>query len=477
MSEYNFKGGYYDGAFHEEKPALILTDISPWNKAVLCQWYATAVTPAVQSAKEAFPKWRDCSLSERIHFLKKYQNLLIQNQAIGIELISREAGKIQSDAQSEWQSMIKKIDWTINISLKRIESINIENGECVFLPRGVAVVLGPFNFPGHLPNGQIIPALLSGNTVIFKPSEYAPLVGQLITQLFHEAGLPKGVFNLVQGGSDMGVMLVQNPEVSLVLFTGSYEVGKLIAEHCMHNPNKLAALEMGGMNVAVIHEDADLKQAVHECIDGAFKIAGQRCTATRKILLHKKVWQKGLTLFQEQIAGLKLGKSWDDQDAFCGPLVNKKALLQYQQYRQDMAHLKTECITPNFLAESNASGFFAVPVMHFFQDGHSFPVLKNEIFFPALQMESFENLSQVQSVIHQTGYGLSASIFCKERLLFQEFRKSIQVGCVNWNRSTAGASSELPFGGLGRSGNARPAGIMMIDACVYPVASLWNKLK
>ena len=286
--------------------------------------YAT-IDEAVQVARDAFGGWRRMPPRERAELLKKYQDALKQRGEELAEIMAREVGKPLWESKAEVSAMVNKVDVTINDSLRLVADFHLpkimENteGACHYKPLGVMAVIGPFNFPGHLPNGHIVPALLTGNTVVFKPSEKAPLTAQLMAECFLEAGFPKGVFNLLQGEKEVGRRLCVHEGVDGVLFTGSYEVGTRIKQDTLQQHWKILALEMGGKNPAIVWEDADFDVAIHETLFGAYVTAGQRCSATSRVLVHKKLLDRFLTRFHERAKAFSIGHPLENP--FMGPLI------------------------------------------------------------------------------------------------------------------------------------------------------------
>ena len=262
-------------------------------------------------------------------FLTKFQELVVSRQEEFATLISREVGKPLWEARTEVKGVIGKVAISIKDGLQQVADQSIEEilphteGQMRYRPLGVMAVLGPFNFPAHLPNGHIIPALLSGNTVVFKPSEKTPAVGQFLVECFHHAGLPPGVLNLVQGGLEVSESLAKHIGVSGILFTGSYNAGKALKKATIDQPWKLLALEMGGKNSAIVWEDADMETALYETITGAYMTSGQRCSATGKILVHRKLFDEFVDRFVR--LGNRLVVGHPMESVFMGPVIDLRA--------------------------------------------------------------------------------------------------------------------------------------------------------
>lgn len=245
------------------------------------------VSAACEAARAVFPAWARRPFSERQAIAEKFAGLLEKNKVELSEIISRETGKPRWETQTEVQAMINKVA----ISLRAWHARTGEQAEgessLRHRPHGVMAVFGPYNFPGHLPNGHIVPALLAGNCVVFKPSELTPMTAELTAKLWLSAGLPGGVLNLVQGGRDTGQALAQEPQVDGVLFTGSAATGYQLHRQLAGQPEKMLALEMGGNNPLIVEDPDDIDAAVHIAIQSAFISAGQRCTCARRLLVKR----------------------------------------------------------------------------------------------------------------------------------------------------------------------------------------------
>jgi succinylglutamic semialdehyde dehydrogenase len=335
-------GDYIDGSFRNpELPSGYLTDVSPadLNDQIMKvpYWYSH-VEESCRAAKLAYPKWARLSLAERTEYLLRLKELFIVNEARMAECISRDVGKPLWESLTEAKALSQKIDVTLQHSMKLVAEERITNalpgvdGVIRYKARGLMAVIGPFNFPAHLPNGHIIPALAMGNTVVFKPSEQAPAVGQLYAEIFQQAGFPRGVFNLIQGDAESGKKLVVSEDVDGILFTGSYDVGLRIKQETLTHYWKILALEMGGKNATVVWSDADIDKAVYETLIGAFLTAGQRCSCTSRIILHEKIANEFTDRFYQAAKQISIGH-WQE-NVFMGPLINATAVEKYLRFQE-----------------------------------------------------------------------------------------------------------------------------------------------
>lgn len=481
LEKIKFLGDYINGQFVTSgRPDGTFQDISPsdlTDEIMKLEFDYTHVTKACEAAREAFRSWSLSPLETRISYMKKLKEVYLAHEKEIATLIARETGKPLWESATEAKAMINKIDITVDHSLKLVADEKVANalpgidGFIRHRARGVMAVLGPFNFPGHLPNGHIVPALVTGNTIVFKPSEQTPAIAQLMAQMFHEAGFPKGVFNVVQGLVETGKKLVVNENVDGILFTGSYETGLKIKQATLDHHWKILALEMGGKNASVVWDDADLNKAVYESLIGSFISAGQRCSGTSRIILQKKVADKFISAFYESAKKLTIGH-WSD-NPFMGPLINADAVEKYLRFQEIAQREGAERIMRGKAYEGNHKGYYVTPsicIVPAHSDSSVYQ--KSEIFGPNVAIYTVDTIDEALKINDSTGFGLAASMFTKNRENFDYFRDRARVGIANWNRTTNGASSRLPFGGIGKSGNDRPTAHYAVQYCTIPVASL-----
>ncbi len=435
------------------------------------------VNEATQAAQKAFQIWKSTSLNQRKEILLKLKKVFQDRSEEMARLISREMGKPLWESKTEAAALVSKIDVTVEHSLKLIADEKVSaalpgiDGSIRFRPRGVMAVVGPFNFPAHLPNGHIIPSLLAGNTVVFKPSDKTPAVGQLYAEFFHQAGFPPGVFNLVQGRGEIGRRLAQNENVDGILFTGSYEVGLKIKQDTLDHYWKILALEMGGKNSSIVWSDADLEKAVYETIVGAYMTTGQRCSCTSKVILHRSIRDRFIENFHETAKKLSIGY-WED-NPFMGPLISQDAVEKYQRFQEIAKREGAECLMRGKSLELDRPGHYVTPSIYLVSQFNKDSMYqKNEIFGPNVAVYTVDEIEAALEIVNSGGFGLVTAIFTKDRALYEKVWLEAKVGLVNWNRTTNGASSRMPFGGIGKSGNDRASGHFAIQYCAVPVASL-----
>ncbi|MEO5968971.1 MAG: succinylglutamate-semialdehyde dehydrogenase [Bdellovibrionia bacterium] len=444
------------------------------------QYSYSSVDEAVQSSRNAFLSWRRLTVADRAAYLKKYQAALLRHEDFLTEVIAREVGKPLWEAKTELAAMVGKVDITIQDSMTFIADFEIPTvdqvkGKCRYRPLGVMAVVGPFNFPGHLPNGHIMPALLTGNTVIFKPSEKTPLVGQVMAECFQEAGFPPGVFNVIQGEREVGRRLVTHEGIDGVLFTGSYEVGTRIKQDTLQQHWKLLALEMGGKNSAIVCSDADMDIALHESLLGAFLTSGQRCSATSRILVDRSVLPEFVDRFHQRSKAFKIGHPMDSP--FMGPLIDQGSVDRFMKFLGIATREGCEIIMRGKSLELETSGNYVTPSICLanqisLEQSKKSVYQQTELFAPNVVILGVDSLDEAIAQANVTQFGLAASVFTKSRQTYEKCWDSLEAGVINWNKSTVGASSRLPFGGLKKSGNHFPTAVLATKYCTFPVASL-----
>ncbi|MBH3427813.1 succinylglutamate-semialdehyde dehydrogenase [Pseudomonas alkylphenolica] len=453
-----------------------LQSLDPVSQKVI--WHgqgasAEQVDSAVKAARQAFPAWALQSLEARISVLEAFAASLKANAEALAHCIGEETGKPLWESATEVTSMVNKVAISVQSYRERTgeKSGPLADATAVLRhkPHGVVAVFGPYNFPGHLPNGHIVPALLAGNTVVFKPSELTPKVAELTVKCWIEAGLPAGVLNLVQGARETGVALAANPGIDGLFFTGSSRTGNLLHQQFAGRPDKILALEMGGNNPLVVDEVKDLDAAVYTIIQSAFISAGQRCTCARRLLVPQGAWGDSLlTRLVEVCKSITVG-AFDQQPApFMGSVISlaaAKALLDAQAQLLSNGGVSLLGMTqPQASAALLTPGIIDVTAVADRPD--------EEFFGPLLQVIRYSDFDAAIAEANNTQYGLAAGLLSDSRARYQYFWLQSRAGIVNWNKQLTGAASSAPFGGVGASGNHRASAYYAADYCAYPVASL-----
>ncbi len=454
----------------------IFSSYNPATLEVLWQGQMTTkeqIDEVVQHAQVAFKEWSNLTIDERSQYLDAFAKLLEYKRDFLAEVISKETGKPLWDSLNEIASMIGKIGISLEAYGRRCAGMIRDMGAVRSItrhkPHGVIGVLAPFNFPGHLPNGHIIPALLAGNTVIFKPSELTPWISEEIVKCWEKTGLPKGVLNLIQGGHETGKALVNHPDLKGIFFTGSYEVGKWIAETLGPKPEKIMALEMGGNNPLIVSQVADLEAAAYLTIQSTYLTTGQRCTCTRRLIV---IVNDQAKQFIDCLASLTrdivIGAYTDQPEPYIGPIIREeyaKRVIQAQEslnaaggiplLEAKLLKKGTGFISPGLIDVTNVEDR-----------------IDEEIFGPLLQIIYVQDLKEAIKEANRTKYGLAAGLLSDDPEEFSYFYNHAQAGVVNWNTPTTGACSIAPFGGIKSSGNYRPSAYYAADYCSYPIASM-----
>jgi len=442
-------------------------------------WTSLESTPddvarAVQAARDAFEDWALTPLEQRIAICQRFRDLLKEHNEDLAAIIAEEVGKPLWEARTEVTTMANKVDISVQSYSARTgeTSAKVADGNAVLRhrPHGVFAVFGPYNFPGHLPNGHIVPALIAGNTLVFKPSEYAPRTAVRTAQLWEEAGLPKGVLNLVNGGRDTGIALGQ-ADVDGVLFTGSSQTGAALHKQFGGQPGKMLALEMGGNNPLVVWDVQDIDAAVHHTVMSAFISAGQRCTCARRLVVQDTPAGQAFIARLVEVAGkLAVGPSNAEPQPFMGPVVSSAVAARLVE-AQSMMEEKGGKVLLRMRQLDPDAGFVTAGIVDV-TDAQGIP--DEEWFGPLLQVIRVQDFDAAIRAANATQFGLAAALLSPSQDLWQRFAVKARAGVVNWNRPTTGAASSAPFGGVGKSGNHRPSAYYAADYCAYPVASIEN---
>lgn len=431
---------------------------------------AAAVDTAVRRARGAFPAWRDAGLEARGAVLRRFAAAVKAREDVLARLIAREVGKALWEARAEAALVPAKVDVTLADGMRLVAPIEVGPGaRATFHPRGVLAVLGPFNFPAHLPNGHVVPALATGNTVVWKPSELAPAVAAWLCGRWHEAGLPPGVLELVQGPGETGRALALHGDVDGVLFTGSWSVGRSLAEATLDQPGKLLALELGGKNAIVVLADADLELAVAESALSICATTGQRCSSASRLFVAEPLADAFTERLARALRAVRFGPPLED-GVFMGPLVSHAAFEKLARYRALRAEAGAEVVVAG---DCRLAPPYAAPgLVRFATARQLHPYQRDEIFGPEAALYPIADLDAAIAAVNDSDYGLVASLFTRDRASYEHAVGRVRTGALNWNRGTIGASGRLPFGGRKRSGNDRPAGSFAPLYCTVPQSHL-----
>ncbi|ATI79541.1 MULTISPECIES: succinylglutamate-semialdehyde dehydrogenase [Sphingobium] len=449
-----------------------LTSHEPATGALLWQGESGDVDDIVARARSGWPRWAAQPVAFRIETLRRFVNVVRAHEEELADLIARETGKPLWDARTEVTAVMAKIDTSVaayseRTGQRRLEA-NLGARQSVrHKPHGVMAVLGPYNFPAHLPNGHIIPALLAGNAVIFKPSEKTPAVGEMLVRFYHEAGVPTDAVQLLLGGAEEGKALAAHADVAGILFTGSAQTGIAINRQFATQPGKILALEMGGNNPLVVWDTPEIGAAAALVIQSAFLSSGQRCTAASRLIVRDAMADALIAEVKKLADRLIVDHPHADPQPYMGPVIDNAT---------------ADGLTESFLYLMSHGGR---PIKHMVRPQKGLPFLTPaiidvtamqerpdvELFGPLLQIVRVPDFETAIAEANSSRYGLSASLVGGSPEQYAQFWGNVRAGVINWNRPTNGASGTAPFGGVGVSGNHRPSAYYAADYCAYPVAS------
>jgi succinylglutamic semialdehyde dehydrogenase len=432
---------------------------------------AEEVALAVSSARSAIDSWARAALADRLRLIEAFAAQLKSNRESLARTISLDTGKPLWESLTEVDSMIGKAPVSIEAYNDRCrETVAVSAGVVTatrFRPHGVIAVFGPFNLPGHLPNGHIIPALIAGNTVVFKPSELAPLVAQHIAELWEAAGVTAGVINMLQGGRETGKALSTSSGLDGLFFTGSAETGKALHRAFAGRPEKILALEMGGNNPLVVWDAADLASAARLTVLSAFITSGQRCTCARRLIIPGSGMGDE---FIDELTGLikriRVGAFTDVPEPFMGPVISDTAAEGLLSAQRALIEAGAETLVP--MAPLRGIPAMLSPGLIDVSEVADRPDV--EFFGPLLQLIRVRTFEEALHEANNTAFGLAAGLISDNKALREGFVGRIRAGVISVNRQTTGAGAKAPFGGIGASGNHRPSAYFAADYCSYPAA-------
>lgn len=452
--------------------AAEIVSFEPATGAEVWRGKAGDVDDVVARARRAWPAWAAQPLTTRIELVRRFANEVRKDADKLATMIARETGKPMWEARTEVESVVNKVEISVRAyadrtSQRKLDSALQGTAALRHKPHGVMAVLGPYNFPAHLPNGHIVPALIAGNVVVFKPSEKTPATGELLAQCFHRAGISAAIVQVLIGGPAEGQALVAYDGIDGVLFTGSAHAGIAINRKLASNPGKIVALEMGGNNPIVVWDTPKVQDAATLIVQSAFTSAGQRCTAARRLIVKASMYDEVVGEVKRLADRIIVGAPFDEPSPFMGPVIDNRT---------------ADGLTESFVYLLSSGGR---PIKHMVRLKDNLPFLSPaiidvtgvaerpdvELFGPLLQVVKVDDFDAAIAEANNTRFGLSASLIGGDPQDYNRFWANIRAGVVNWNRPTNGASSAAPFGGVGLSGNHRPSAYYAADYCAYPVAS------
>ncbi|RIX29326.1 succinylglutamate-semialdehyde dehydrogenase [Sphingomonas edaphi] len=427
----------------------------------------------VAAARSAWAEWAAHSVTYRMEMIRRFANVVRSRETEFAELIARETGKPFWEAKTEVESVVGKVEISIDAYSDRTPTRRLEAamGNKVTVrhkPHGVLAVLGPYNFPAHLPNGHIVPALIAGNAVVFKPSERTPATGAFLVDCFHEAGVPEGVLRLLIGGPNEGRALAGQDGIDGLLFTGSARAGMALHRQYAEMPHKMLALELGGNNPLVAWDTPDVQAAATIIVQSAFLSAGQRCTCARRLIVEDGQHEELIAEVVRIMDRIIVDHPMADPQPFMGPVIDNAAADHLQE--QFMGLMMKGGRPIRRLDRPFEERPYLTPALIDVTDAKDRP--DEEMFGPVLQLIRVKDFDAAIDEANNTRFGLAASVLTKSPELYDRFWANVRAGVINWNKPTNGAPSSAPFGGVGLSGNHRPSAFYAADYSAYPVTSV-----
>ena len=438
---------------------------------------AQDVEQAVLSARKAFPPWRRMSHIQRGEIFERFVQLIKRDHEELSRLMARECGKAINESRADVTEGIHMAQYVVGLTRMphgHVISSEIPEKDAFMRrrPKGVIAVITPWNFPFAIPLWLLGPSLVEGNTIVFKPSEDTPLMGEFVIQYLVEAGMPKGVVNLIQGdGEGAGRPLTSHPEVDAVAFTGSFEVGDEIRKICAADPRKMAICEMGGKNAVIVLDDADLDLALRASLLSAYKTTGQRCVSSGKLIVHERHYSKFCEEFVKLSRKIKIGDPLDE-DTFMGPLINENGREKMEFYNDLARREGGRVLLEGGPLQGGAynKGHYVSPFIYQMEYRPEARVLREEVFSPNVSVVPFRTLEEAIKIYNDTEYGLAMAVITEDYRKARTIREECEYGLGYVNLPSIGAEVHLPFGGIKKSGTGMPSAATLIDAVTHRVA-------
>ena len=465
---------YINGSFVCNKDSESFDSINPATGEVVGT-FPEASVPEVESAyqfaRDSFHGWKEYSRVKRAEYFLTLSNLVEQRREEIAEAITLETGKVYNESIAEVNEALHMAQYAFGTGrMPHGETIASELPEkdayMLRKPKGVVAIIAPFNFPFAIGGFWCAaPALVEGNTVILKPSEDTPLVGEITAELFNDAGFPPGVFNLIHGDGRVGNGLVRQ-DVDHVCFTGSAEVGMHIRRVCAESWHKTCSCEMGSKSAVIVHEDANYDLAMAACLASAYKLSGQRCVSASRIIVHRSLYNKFADEFANRSGDLKTGNPFSE-DTFYGPLINKKQLDRVIWFNK-MVGADPEA-NVLLMGEQVEDSLFLTPTVYQ-TEWRDVPYLKQEVFGPHVSIIPYDTVGDAIRIYNDTDYGLALGVVTEDFKIARRIRNECDFGLGYWNGGSIAAESHLGFGGVKKSGNGQPSAARTFRAVTHEVA-------
>ncbi|CAN5414136.1 aldehyde dehydrogenase family protein [soil metagenome] len=475
---------YIDGNWQESRNTFESTNPADRREiiGIVAAGQPSDVDDAVAAAKQAFRSWRELSWINRADYIDRFAQLLKRDVDEISKLVTRECGKAYNEARAEVIEALHMAQYVAGLGrmpngFTVSSEIAAKDAYILRKPKGVIACITPWNFPSAVPLWVLLPSLLAGNTVVFKPAEQTPVIGHRLVELFHEAGFPEGVVNLVQGdGESVGEPLVRHKDVSAILFTGSLAVGKHIQQVAAQDLYKFVATEMGGKNGTIVLEDANMDLAVNACVLGAFKTTGQRCVTTSRIIVDRKIEAEFTRRFLEKTKRISIGNGLHEH-IFMGPMIEAGGADKWERHNAKAKEEGAEIlIDGQRLTEGEyAHGSFVTPFVYRFE---KYPkdtfCLREEAFSPHVAILPVDGMEEAVEVYNDTEYGLSMACITEDFRKWRWVRDHADYGLGYVNLPSIGAEVHLPFGGVKGSGNGHPGAEGILESVTHRIAFTVN---
>lgn len=453
-----------------------LISVNPSTNQLIWKGEETSISELadiVSKAKRVQQDWENVPIVEKQKIINNFADYVREHVDDAAKIISDENGKPFWEAKTEVKSLINKVQVVFDAYAERakIKEKELANGRLSYTryrPYGVMAVLGPFNFPMSMPNSHIMPAIYAGNTVIFKPSERTIKSAEYYVQIWKEAGLPDGVLQIVYGDGQIGEMLIKSSDVDGALFIGSYKAGKSI-EKIMAERNRICALEMGGNSPLVIWDYSDIRAAINIAIQSAYISSGQRCSAARRLIVNRSIYNDYVFKLVEAIKGIVVGKPYDEDPVpFMGPMIDKRAVDTFLKDYNELISKGAKVLVPTSVIDELGVNFVRPSLI----DVTGIEDIDKEVFGPLLQLVVVDSIEEAVEISNKTQYGLAAGIVTESKEIYEYYYRNTKVGILNWNQQLTGSTTINPFGGIKGSGNFHAAGYLSVDYCSYGCASI-----
>jgi aldehyde dehydrogenase (NAD+) len=482
---------YIDGEWTDGSGTDMFESENPATGTTLATFHRGTeadIDRAVAAAATAEEAWRELSHIDRAEYLWEIYHELRERTEELAEVVTRECGKEISEGRADVIEAYHMVEWAAGDARHPKgdvipSEIPTKDAYMRRKPRGIVGCITPWNFPVAIPFWHMAVALVEGNTVVWKPAEQTPLCGQIIAEMFEDAGIPNGVFNMVQGFGDAGNAIVEDTRIDSVLFTGSAEVGHQIASKVGGEPGKLAACEMGGKNTIVVTSAADLDIAVHAAVMSSFKTTGQRCVSSERLVIHTDVYDE----FKQRFVDLAMSVSVGDpleENTFMGPLIeaeHRDKIIAYNELarEEDVNVLvdRTELAAAE-IPDGHADGHWVGPFVY--EADHEAPLrcTHEEVFGPHVALLEYDgDIQHAVDIQNDTDYGLAGAIISEDYREINYYRDNAEVGLAYGNLPCIGAEVHLPFGGVKKSGNGYPSAREIIEAVTERTAWTLNNSK